>query len=158
MKRSRIIRTIHIGLHQKQANIVARIEEEDSLTEKIRDLINHYGEANFPPTPAYAQAALKRVELVEKKIKTQEEWENFSPTDYARELRARIVGTSAIFMVPGGDREIPLSEIKDVTKEHTWVKMHNDILDHNFTQLDGQKWDDATCDQRIAEWIRDNPE
>lgn len=153
MKKVKVVRTIGINLFQKQADIVARIEEDEELSGRIRELINKYGEERWPEDPAYAKAMKMRAEAKEKEAKEAKELEEMTPENYCTNVLGGVVrGDSCAFIMPNSNLwKVDLADIKNTPKDASIVKLHNSIKNYTYVSpLNGEKWTKEQCDAVLA--------
>lgn len=150
MRKKRVTRVIHIGLHKPQEDVIKKIEQDGyEVTQVVRQMIDEWGRENYPDTPAYVEVERIKAELRKKQLNEANRSGNMTNEEYAEEvLNGQIRGNQVFFRIASG-REIakPLSGIKEVTRENDGVvDIHNQLLDRTYT-FNGrppteQEWDD----------------
>ena len=155
--KKRTVRTIHFRVYQKQADIISKIEEEEDLASRLRELINKYGSEAFPETPAYAEALKMRAESKKKIEEEKLALEKMSPEDYCSGVLGGKVsadGTSCCFvLINTSIKRVPLGEIKDWNADDGFPKDHRAILDKTAVDFSGRLIDDnnwKSCMEALA--------
>lgn len=119
------VRTLHIGLTEREAKIIEKIEETSFLAEVIRELIRNYGKEHFPEEPGYVQVKKAELELRKQKME-------FDAVPIEERLRKNFnfkVRDGMIYSLTYiGVWGTPLSDAKHITKESKLVTRHNLIL------------------------------
>ena len=139
--KKRTVRTIHFRVYQKQADIISKIEEEEDLASRLRELINLYGDEKYPETPAYAEALKTRAELKKKEVESKLAFENTTPADYCSGTLGGKVsadGVSCCFVYLNTQvRRVPLTEIKEWKVDDGIPKDHRAIVNKTKTDFNG---------------------
>jgi hypothetical protein len=159
-RKSRVVRTIHIGLHEPEAEIIQKLEEQGSeFSERIREMIRDYGRIHFPPEPGYVEAQKARIDLKKKKLEVEAELENMSPEDYTvKVLGARVVeveGAKKIEFKRGNGQSVfaPLANVKEVTPENnTLAGIHKELVDREYVDAMGKELTDERYAKIFEGW------
>jgi hypothetical protein len=145
-KTKRVVRSITVQLYQKHSDIIDRIQEDEDISGRIRNLILEYGEKTYPETPAYAEALKMRAESKKKIEEEKLALEKMSPEDYCSGVLGGKVsadGTSCCFVLINTNiKRIPLGEIKDWNADDGFPKDHRAILDKTAVDFSGRLIDD----------------
>lgn len=163
MRKKRVVRIIHIGIHQPHADIIQKIEDDGlEVTEIIRQIILDYGKTNYPEEPLYAQAQKMSALARLKKLGEKNDIELMSNEEYVEDvLHGQVRDGMAVFRI-GSGREIKLKleGIKSKTIENSpLIRTHNEIINKTFTyngrELTESQWNDVLdgWEDRRPSWI-----
>jgi len=159
---ARIVRTIHIGLYQPEAEVVNKIEASGyELTEIIREVIREYGKENFPEEAGYVQIQKEKYNMTKAKIQEREEIKIMSSEEYVEKLRGKIVDGKVKFIASLYQRgeggtcgliNIPLTEIKNYnTENNAYIREHGEILDRTY-KFNGNEISKEDFDTVLGLW------
>lgn len=157
MRKKKIVRYIQIGLHQREADVIKKIEDEGrEVTTIIRSLIEQYGE-RYNEKPTIAEIEKEKLEMKKRTQEEQEAWDKLSPEDYAvNTLRGRIKDGQVWFMVQGSDYPVDMDEVKEYTLKSPLIKNHIAILEGRYVWDGGtytRPWTKEEHEARIKKWI-----